>query len=535
MCPTPPTYLYEKVVNNTALPEALRSAAKEKLTRDKAFHTTINAVASTTSSEVPTKENDVFKCRIFSMGSSWPDKSMKYDGEDASESGPSVAKHTLPGVLVRDSAGFVVTGPDGKVLEDQAREQCYNGLRATHDLYKYFGRNSIDGQGKELVASIHIGIGYGNAYWAVDQMFFGDGASGRGITMPGAEIPDDLCSWFCSYDIDTIGHEITHGVVQESADLRGSAGRELEASTLNESIADCFGMMVKQRKNNLMVDESDWDISPGWWADSTVKAHGWTKNYCRTFRKAELADKEADFEPKHMDQWITTEDPHPNCGIPNHAFYLAALKFGGYAWESVGQIWYEALVDQSFKKPEHQTFRGFASLTCKQAQRLYGPKAQAILVQAWTKVGIFQIDDFGLQVGSTRYPTADQTSRRNCSTGQYHSVIIVSEDMLNAHLESYYHEVDALRKMNVENENLGIGIDAELAPSRIQIPSNAESLDRSKIIYHLMIKKARISYTEIPAHLFNPKKHKLSIAEVKDWDFAFQVNLGKSYEHSSQI
>lgn len=79
--------------------------------------------------------------------------------------------------------------------------------------------------------------------------------------------------------------------------------------------------------------------------------------------------------------------------------------------------------------------------------------------------------------------------------------------------------------MKVENPNLKTGIDAELAPPRIEIPANAEGLDRSKVIYHVRIKKGAVAYTSIPPHLFNPQVHKLKYEQIKDWDFAFQVNL----------
>jgi Zn-dependent metalloprotease len=35
-------------------------------------------------------------------------------------------------------------------------------------------------------------------------------------------------------------------------------------------------------------------------------------------------------------------DVHINSGIPNHAFYLAAMALGGFAWEKAGRIWYIA-------------------------------------------------------------------------------------------------------------------------------------------------------------------------------------------------
>ena len=34
---------------------------------------------------------------------------------------------------------------------------------------------------------------------------------------------------------------------------------------------------------------------------------------------------------------------HINSGIPNRAFYLAATKLGGRAWETAGRIWYDTL------------------------------------------------------------------------------------------------------------------------------------------------------------------------------------------------
>jgi Zn-dependent metalloprotease len=40
---------------------------------------------------------------------------------------------------------------------------------------------------------------------------------------------------------------------------------------------------------------------------------------------------------------------HINSGIPNHAFYLAASKIGGYAWEGAVKVWYNALESGSLR------------------------------------------------------------------------------------------------------------------------------------------------------------------------------------------
>lgn len=43
-------------------------------------------------------------------------------------------------------------------------------------------------------------------------------------------------------NIDVIGHELTHGVIQHTADLE----YEFQSGALNESLADVFGSMIKQ-------------------------------------------------------------------------------------------------------------------------------------------------------------------------------------------------------------------------------------------------------------------------------------------------
>ena len=91
--------------------------------------------------------------------------------------------------------------------------------------------------------------------------------------------------------------------------------------------------------------------------------------------------------------------------------------------------------------------------------------------------------------------------------------------MLNAQLESYYLLVKDLRGMKVEDKSIRTGINAELDPPRIQIPSDTESLDRSRVIYHLRIKKATIEYMEIPLEIWDSQtypEYKLTSVDVKD-------------------
>ncbi len=74
---------------------------------------------------------------------------------------------------------------------------------------------------------------------------------------------------------------------------------------------------------------------------------------------------------------------HINSGIPNHAFYLAAINIGGNAWEKVGQIWYETILDPRLKP--NAKFKRFAQLTTVYARRYNLEKE---VREAWAEVGI---------------------------------------------------------------------------------------------------------------------------------------------------
>ncbi|KAG0338183.1 Translation initiation factor 3 subunit b [Podila horticola] len=77
---------------------------------------------------------------------------------------------------------------------------------------------------------------------------------------------------------------------------------------------------------------------------------------------------------------------HINSGIPNHAFFLAAMKFGGHSWEKAGPIWYATLTGKRI--PQDCDFKTFANATCENAQKLYGADAQAIVKGAWENVKV---------------------------------------------------------------------------------------------------------------------------------------------------
>ncbi|MEP7188351.1 MAG: M4 family metallopeptidase, partial [Roseiflexaceae bacterium] len=235
-----------------------------------------------------------------------------------------------------------------------------------------YQRNSIDDQGLPLDATVHFGSNYDNAFWNGERMVFGDG-DGK------------LFNRF-TISLDVIGHELTHGVTQDEAQLAyyGQSG------ALNEAVSDVFGSLIKQHKLGQTADKADWLIGAG------LLASGVKGVALRSMKAPGTAYDDPvlgkDPQPAHMRDFVHTYQDnggvHINSGIPNHAFYLAAVALGGHAWEKAGRIWYEALRDSKLRP--NSGFRTFARLTVANAGRLYGPNSpeQRAIHDSWMGVGV---------------------------------------------------------------------------------------------------------------------------------------------------
>ncbi|PHM38297.1 M4 family metallopeptidase [Xenorhabdus innexi] len=271
--------------------------------------------------------------------------------------------------------------PGGKLVrnegmpdsDDIAVNEAYEYLGKTHEFYnKIFGRNSLDNRGLKLVATVHYGKNYLNAFWSRKQMVFGDGDG-------------QYFNRFTSA-IDVIAHELTHGVIQNEVNLYYA----YQSGALNESISDAFGIMVKQYANHQRADESDWLLGK-----EILGPHFNPENKSdialRSFIKPGTAFSN-DRQVAHMDQYeelpITLDNGgvHIYSGIPNKAFYLLAIALGGYSWERAGKIWYETLLDDDLSS--YATFDEFATLTIKSAERLFGKNIAHITSQCWKEVGV---------------------------------------------------------------------------------------------------------------------------------------------------
>jgi hypothetical protein len=258
---------------------------------------------------------------------------------------------------------------------DPSADEAYDGLGATWRMwFEVFRRDSLDGRGMPLLATVHYGTGYDNAFWDGTRMVFGDG--------------DGEIFLRFTRSLDVIGHELAHGVTEHTAGLlyQGQPG------ALNESLSDVFGVLVRQYSLGQTAEEADWLVG------ADLLGPGVHGRALRDMRHPGTAYDDprlgVDPQPAHMDDFVVTTDDHGgvhiNSGIPNRAFVLAALAMGGHPWEDAGQIWHAAVVGDGIAAD--CDFRTFAGLTARAATRLHGEgSGQVVAVRtAWEQVGVLQ-------------------------------------------------------------------------------------------------------------------------------------------------
>ena len=276
------------------------------------------------------------------------------------------AKHgsQLPGEEARGEGD-----PPGN---DVAVNEAYDGAGATYDLYReVFDRDSIDDRGMPLISTVHYRRGYDNAFWDGSQMVYGDG--------------DGKIFGRFTKAVDVIGHELTHGVTQYEANLDYAD----QPGALNESLSDVFGSLVKQRKLGQTAEEADWLIGAGLFTAAIRGAALRSMAAPGTAYDDPLIG--SDPQPADMAHYVATADDnggvHINSGIPNRAFYLAAVAIGGCAWETAGKVWYVTLRDRL--RPASD-FKAAAGATVAVAGELFGARGAAAkaVAAAWKKVGV---------------------------------------------------------------------------------------------------------------------------------------------------
>lgn len=190
--------------------------------------------------------------------------------------------------------------------KDEVATDAHWGSEVTYDFYKgNFNRDSYDNMNSNLLSYVHYSTNYVNAFWDGTRMTYGDGNLGSGFH-----------PLTC---LDVIGHEITHGVTEYTADLVYS----YEPGALNESFSDIFGKAIEYANK---ASTFTWIIGK----EITTSGNG--------IRNMQNPNIHGDPDTYLGTNWYTgTGDNggvHTNSGVQNYWFYL--LCQGGSGTNDVG-------------------------------------------------------------------------------------------------------------------------------------------------------------------------------------------------------
>ncbi len=246
---------------------------------------------------------------------------------------------------------------------DKKAVSAHYNAGLAYDYYKNtFGRNSINGQGGTIISIVNVadenGQGMDNAFWNGNAMFYGNGKDAF-KPLAGA--------------LDVAGHEISHGVIQNTANLEYQG----ESGALNESFADIFGAMI---------DRDDWKMGEDV-VFTSVFPSGALRDLSNPHNGASQLGQ-AGFQPAHVnEQYNGSQDNggvHINSGITNKAYFLIATAT---TKDKAEKVYYKALTDYLTK---HSQFKDLRIAVLKAAEDIYGAGSSEVnaIGPAFDQVGI---------------------------------------------------------------------------------------------------------------------------------------------------
>lgn len=267
---------------------------------------------------------------------------------------------------------------------DASGTRAHDGASQVYDYYKAkFGRNGIDNNDMTMVSSVHLGRNVANAYWTGSQMMYGDG--------DGQQLADLTLSY------EVIGHELTHGVTQHTANLVYANA----SGALNEAWSDILGSTAKAHRDG--TTQPDWMLAKESYTPNTPgDAMRYMDNPTQDNYSKDWWPERIPFVSNPNNQ-NDQGGVHGNSGIANLAFAL--LVDGGTHPRSKSpaqvpslgvakaeQIFYRAL---STYMSQSTNFAGARTATAQAAQDLYGATEKTAVETAWCAVGVGTCPDDG--------------------------------------------------------------------------------------------------------------------------------------------
>jgi len=254
---------------------------------------------------------------------------------------------------------------------DPAAVSAMQNTLSVYDYYlQTFNRKSIDDKNKNLLAVVHFDESYNNAFWNGSFMVYGDGDG---------KVFSSLAN--C---LDVAAHEMTHGVIENSANLI----YQHQSGALNESFADVFAVLI---------DRNNWTIGE----DCTVASPGYLRS---------LSNPQSGLspQPSRMSQYRNLPNTpdgdnggvHINSGIPNHAAYLTFknLQENGnsetQSFEKTEQIYYRAL---NLYLHASSRFLDARRALVQAAEDLYGEAEMLAVQAAWDEVEVYETGEASVE------------------------------------------------------------------------------------------------------------------------------------------
>ncbi|MFF3490594.1 M4 family metallopeptidase [Streptomyces sp. NPDC002795] len=275
---------------------------------------------------------------------------------DSPYEGPMLSTYDARGREVASASGawpvgiktFQSATPElGADYTDSGAIDAHWAAGKVYDFYKnHFGRAGLDGKDgyiNSLVGVVQNGQPYNNAFWDGAKMVYGQGGG-------------DFRTF--SADTDVVGHEMTHGVVEHTANLVYAG----QSGAMNEAIADYFGNAIDLEANHVSMDDPDAGLLG--------------EDLCTTLSPRECALRDLNDGKTTAKDFIGTTYRGDNGGV-----HLNSTIFSGALWdirqdlgaELADQITYRALA--AYMTPLDGFTEGRAAVVAA-AQELGVTKAQ---------------------------------------------------------------------------------------------------------------------------------------------------------------
>jgi bacillolysin len=268
--------------------------------------------------------------------------------------------------LVNKSSNWTMTADP----ENKAALDAHYCTSAFHDLLKSkYAWTGIDGNGGAMISRINANDAGGvNAFWDGFQTNYGRG--------------DCINGPLTTHEV--IGHELMHGVIQNTSNLTYAR----ESGAINESLADIFGKTLEYERDSVHFD---WRLGHSFALIPDFQPF-------RVLNDPKTVNNPAMYKGEF---WEADADVHTNSSIGN--LWFSMLKDGKTGINEAGESYnvlalgipkVAAIVFETNKAyfTESSLYSDFYAFTLQVAENKYGPTSIEVqsIKEAWKAVGVGQ-------------------------------------------------------------------------------------------------------------------------------------------------